>query len=164
MSHKIHRIPIDSTILRIDNTQQVYPHRNREWVYIDHPTSTIQPSSDRPFIGADNGRPIIDFDTMIHTVFAPSRTKHAHSCMWITKAKTLVEIQHIITMSKNWDGYWEWTAQLHVRRGHTLEPVGKPFYSERYLAPSIIETCYSLLWLFPVQIDSDLSPDLASEN
>lgn len=156
-----HHIKPAVTILRIGNTSQIYPHHEKDWVYIDHPTSTIQPSwGNTPFI-TDTGRHLLNFDKLIHTVFDPENTKGADHCQWITKLNTAVEIQHIITIMRM-GREWTWQAQLHVRRGHILERVGKPQEST-YRERTVIATCESLSWIFPVAVDPSLSPDLPQE-
>lgn len=157
-----HHIKPAVTILRIGNTSQIYPHKRNDLVYIDHPTSTIHPTWDTLFC-ADTGRPVMDFDKMIHTVFDSENTKGADHCQWITKLNTSVEIQHIITIVRM-GREWSWQAQLHVRRENILERVGKPQESSPYRERTVIATCEALSWIFPVAVDPDLSPDLLRED
>jgi len=174
-SYNRRRIQIGTTILRIGNTQHVFKNVNNDTVLVtaDHITQSILGT---PTILGDSGLCLItidektvclkvdgdclSIDRLIRAVFTPENTKGVPHCQWISKLNTTVEIQHVITIYRV-GRLWAWSAQLFVREGHKLVPVGKPRDSGAYGEHTVIEACEALTWIFPVEVDPDLSPDLA---
>lgn len=174
-SYNHRRIQIGTTILRIGNTQHVFKNVDNDTVLVtaDHIAQSVLGT---PTILRDSGLCLItidektvclkvdgdrlSIDRLIRAVFTPENTKGAPYCQWISKLNTTVEIQHVTTIYPSGRG-WGWNAQLFVRQGHSLVPVGKPSESGAYRERTVIETCEALTWIFPVEVDPDLSPDLA---
>lgn len=160
MPYKIHRIQIATTTFIIGNTEQVYPHHNNSWVYIDHPTSTIQPEWDTPFV-KDIGRHVVNFDFATRQVFASKNTQNISFASWITDLKTSIPLRHSFTFTRKVDG-WAWHSILYKQVEGNFIVVKRINDSQHWTEPTLLYAVETVAHLtFPLHVDPDLSPDLA---
>ncbi len=166
MSNKFHRIPIATTTFVIGNTEQVYPHHTNSSVYIDHPTSTIQPSWDTPFV-KDTGRHVMVFDFVIREVFASKNVRNVSFASWTTDLKTIVPLRHSFTFTRKVDG-WAWESGLYEQIDGNFVILEKLDNSQHWTEPTLMDAVETVARIsFPLWVNPDLSPDLAemlSEN